>query len=192
MFKSFQIYWVFEARFKRVAVNACLSYVILAEEFQGVIVPETASFACWQTHAGSQQLHPKVCCEPNSAGSQCTGPKGQKENTPDEIFSNTIIFYFADFKVLAERSAAYLNVLSQWVEYLLGNRQSFGEVDSSSLVDDIFARVVPVEVADRFLKSRVTLVHYENSGASKHVWSFCCFIFVFYTPEDVADSPRCW
>ena len=40
------------------------------------IVPEIASSACWQIRARSQQLHPTVCCEPDSAGSQYTGPGG--------------------------------------------------------------------------------------------------------------------
>lgn len=42
------------------------------------ILPETASFACWQTRARSPQLHPTVCCELNSAGSQYTGPEGER------------------------------------------------------------------------------------------------------------------
>ncbi len=51
---------------------------------------------------------------------------------------------------------------------MLGNRQSFGEVEFSSFINDIFARIVPVEVTDRFLKSRITLVNNEKVRVCAH------------------------
>lgn len=46
----------------------------------------------------------------------------------------------------------YLDVLRQGVEHLLGHIDGLGEVPLSLFVDDIFTRVVPVEVTDRLLQ----------------------------------------
>lgn len=45
----------------------------------------------------------------------------------------------------------YLDVLGEAVEHLFSYRHGFGEVSLSLLLDDILARVVPVEVTDGFL-----------------------------------------
>ncbi len=79
----------------------------------------------------------------------------------------TWVLYFQT-AVLRKRLDSYLNIFSQWVEYLLGNRQSFGEVEFSSFINDIFARIVPVEVTDRFLKSRITLVNNKKVRVCAH------------------------
>lgn len=50
----------------------------------------------------------------------------------------------------------YLDVLSEAVEHLFSYRHGFGEVPLALLVDDILARVVPVEVTDGFLWGRET------------------------------------
>ena len=72
-------------------------------------------------------------------------------------------------------SSSYLNILSQWVEYLLGNRQSFGEVEFSSLVDDIFAGVVPVEVTDGFLNNRITLADADDGRVCACILRLCIY-----------------
>lgn len=48
----------------------------------------------------------------------------------------------------------YLDVLGEAVEHLFGDRHGFGEVSLSLILDDILARVVPVEVTDGFLRVR--------------------------------------
>lgn len=49
---------------------------------------------------------------------------------------------------------SYLDVLGEAVEHLFSYRHGFGEVSLSLLLNDILARVVPVEVADGFLWAR--------------------------------------
>lgn len=48
----------------------------------------------------------------------------------------------------------YLDVLGEAVEHLFRYRHGFGEVSLSLLLNDILARVVPVEVTDGFLWDR--------------------------------------
>lgn len=48
----------------------------------------------------------------------------------------------------------YLDVLGEAVEHLFSYRHGFGEVSLSLFLDDILARVVPVEVTDGFLWAR--------------------------------------
>lgn len=48
----------------------------------------------------------------------------------------------------------YLDVLSEAVEHLFSYRHGFGEVPLALFIDDILARVVPVEVTDGFLWGR--------------------------------------
>lgn len=92
-------------------------------------------------------------------------------------------------KSFIEGAALHLNVLSERVEYLLCNIQSFGEVDFPSLINDILARVVPVEVTNGFLKKMMIRWVCGVCG----VWvSDCGFIFVLYAPGDAADNPQCW
>lgn len=43
-----------------------------------VPLPGTASSACGQTRGGSPRLRPRAGCGPGSAGSQCTGPTGNR------------------------------------------------------------------------------------------------------------------
>lgn len=45
----------------------------------------------------------------------------------------------------------YLNVLSQTVKNLLCHCHGFGEILFAWIIDDVLARVVPVEITDRFL-----------------------------------------
>lgn len=51
----------------------------------------------------------------------------------------------------------HLNVLRQRVENLLSDRKSFGEVQLSRVVDDVFTRVVPVKVADGLLENTLVV-----------------------------------
>lgn len=47
----------------------------------------------------------------------------------------------------------YLNIFREAVEHLLGHRHGLGKVPFALLLDDVLARIVPVEVADGFLGS---------------------------------------
>lgn len=48
----------------------------------------------------------------------------------------------------------YLNVLGEAVEHLFSHRHGLGKVPLALLLNDILARVVPVEVTDGFLGGR--------------------------------------
>lgn len=136
------------------------------------------------------------------------GPWGQNgrrwwERQKTKYLMKVINVYIADLTVLTENSHSCLNILSEWVEYLFSYRQSFGEVDFSSLINDVFARVVPIEVTDRFLKeedhmSKRTKLAMTND-TSDYINNYSNgnnknggFISVVSTPEDGADSQQCW
>lgn len=48
----------------------------------------------------------------------------------------------------------YLNVLCESVEDLFGYIDCFGEIPLALFIDDVFPRVVPVEIADGLLRTR--------------------------------------
>lgn len=51
-------------------------------------------------------------------------------------------------------SGPYLDILSEAVEHLFSHRHGLGKVPLALLLNDILARVVPVEVADGLLGVR--------------------------------------
>ena len=65
----------------------------------------------------------------------------------------------AAYEYTENTTSCYLDVFSQRVKNLLGNRQSFGEVPLTGLIHHIFPGVVPVEVTDGFLKRPENIKH---------------------------------
>lgn len=137
------------------------------------------SSACWQRRAGIQPRRPTACCEPDSAGSQYKDPEKDRtitthnatrrafvildqcllhrnyatfnlKRTQLAIFNTLLSLYQAPLQLIGE----YLNVLSERIEDLFRYCQRSGEVQLSVLVDDIFSRVIPVEITYGFLETK--------------------------------------
>lgn len=105
------------------------------------------------------------------------------------IFNTLLSLYQAPLQLIGE----YLNVLSERIEDLFRYCQRSGEVQLSVLVDDIFSRVIPVEITYGFLETKtfciVSVQYWDAIGFSS--LSFFFFIHMCLLPANVRDSPLC-
>lgn len=115
-------------------------------EHQCRCLPETASSAYVQKRAGTQQPRPTGDCERGSADSLCKGP----ENTHWVLLSCSTSLSTS----WKSGDRPYLNVLCESVEDLFGYIDCFGEIPLALFIDDVFPRIVPVEIADGLLRTR--------------------------------------
>lgn len=79
---------------------------------------------------------------PETAGCLCMGPDKKKHvahSTSDWMLNSD---FLCDF---------YLNVFSKSVKYLFCHCHGLGEVLFPWFINDILARVIPIEITDRFL-----------------------------------------
>lgn len=116
--------------------------------------PEPASSSCGRTRAETPPRHPRGGCGPDSAGFQCRVPEDRRWHEAPEgggEGGRRGGWVRAALPPQVPESWPYLDVLSEAVEDLFSYRHGFGEVPLALLIDDILARVVPVEVTDGFL-----------------------------------------
>lgn len=113
----------------------------------------TTSSACEQIHGETQPLHPIVDYEPDSAGSQYRDPRMTAASVSSTYASeNTILVYVS---LCHHRLHLYLYVLRKSIEDLLGDIDCFGEIPLSLLINNIFSRIIPVEITNGFLRKKV-------------------------------------
>lgn len=106
-------------------------------------IPVPASSSCGRRHEENRQWRPTACCVPETAGCLCMGPDKKNcvtHTTSDWMESNSDLL--CEF---------YLNVFSESVKYLFCHCHGLGEVLFPWFVNDILARVIPIEITDRLL-----------------------------------------
>lgn len=105
-------------------------------------IPVPTSSSCGRKHEETRQWRPTACCVPETAGFLCMGPdkKNCVTHKRDWMESNSDLF-----------CVFYLNVLSESVKYLFCHCHCLGEVLFPWFINDILARVIPIEITDRLL-----------------------------------------
>lgn len=116
--------------------------------------------SCFQTNSNLSQLHHHVCEHvqeahhgvPEATVRQTLLVSGAGSlGTEDGLKPQLECWMRAALPLQVFECGPYLDVLGEAVEHLFSYRHGFGEVSLSLLLDDILARVVPVEVTDGFL-----------------------------------------
>lgn len=110
-----------------------------------VCVPAPASSSCGRRHEETRQWHPTACCVPETAGCPCTVP-GEKHC----VTRATRGWMESDSDLLPD---FYLNVFRERVKYLFSHCHGLGEILFPWFINDIFARVIPIEIADWLLEN---------------------------------------
>lgn len=107
--------------------------------------PELASSSCGRTRAGIPPRRPRGGCAPGSAGSRCRGPAGGGLREGAARRGGRLP------RSAPAAGGPYLDVLREAVEHLFSHRHGLGKVPLALLLNDILARVVPVEITDGLL-----------------------------------------
>lgn len=69
-----------------------------------------------------------------------------------ESYRCKVILYQSDFNNDSSSVFSYLDVLCECIENLLGHIYCLGEIPLALLINNIFPRIVPVEITDRLLE----------------------------------------